>query len=167
MFHLKEEIERKKAEVFLQKYGSGIISYEFTPVGSYDPIDLYFTGKTGTYSAEIKVRDSHIDQYPDYLIQEDKFQALKREHDKGRTALYINFFADGSYIIFNISERIKRGVDLRFRMMDLPASSLKEENREKLVTGLLIRDYDGLVYSGLDLETYLYQRELEILKMIN
>lgn len=145
MFHLKEKEERDKALIFLTYYASGIQAYEFTPVGSFSPIDLYFTGKTTTYSAEIKVRTCPLDLYPDYMIQEDKYQALIREHQQGRTALYLNFFTGGPFVVFNISERIRRNPNLNFTLRDLPVNHLKESNKLKSVGYLTIQDYDVVV----------------------
>ena len=100
MFHQKEEAaEREKAHIFLQQFRDKIIDWEFSPIGSYDPIDLYFNSRVRYYSAEIKVRSHPLGKYPDYLLQEDKFEALKAEHLKGRTALYINFFSCGSFVV--------------------------------------------------------------------
>lgn len=164
MSNLSETLERKKAELFLNKYKGGIINYEFTDPGSFDHLDLFFTGKTASYCAEIKDRDCHIDLYPDYLLEHHKYEALRKEHNKGSTALFINFFSDGCWIVFNISERIKQGVDLRFRAFQLPTDQHKEGHREKLITKLVIRDYDQVNRSGVDLEPYNNQRELEIIR---
>ena len=64
---------------------------------SYDRVDYYFQIKGKKYVAEIKVRNAF---YDDYLIEEDKLQALLQEkEDKGLDgAYYVCFYGNQMYL---------------------------------------------------------------------
>ena len=66
---------------------------------SYDRVDYYFQIKGKKYVAEIKVRNAF---YDDYLIEEDKLQALLQEkEDKGLDGAYYVCFYGNQMFLFS------------------------------------------------------------------
>jgi hypothetical protein len=111
-------------------------------IEGYDSWDVVYVSGGTNNLAEIKVRNKFIDGYPDYIIEEKKYNELIRltSTEKGKNnnlqPVYINFFFDGC-VIWNLNE-----VELEFRMMDMPDNS-QTTNYTKSKSCALLRPKDG------------------------
>lgn len=98
----------KERDNLLQMYAQiGVTDYTFTSSTGYDRVEGTFTTPAGTkYVVEAKCRQGRVNQYPDHIIEKKKYDVLAGYLEKGYTPLYVNFFADGNIIIYNLAKRI-------------------------------------------------------------
>jgi hypothetical protein len=106
-----ERNERALAAQMFNTFNKTIKAYKFTS-GKICYDGYYITDDNDKEVIfEIKVRNTQIDQYPDYILQADKANNLSKWHNKGHQVKYINFFKNenGQYdaIIFDLSYRIE------------------------------------------------------------
>lgn len=74
-----------------------------------NPIDIEMTATTRSgneyyYSIECKDRQMNHNKYNDYLIEEHKIRDIKKEIEKGRKGIYLNTFADGYCVCWDLSK---------------------------------------------------------------
>jgi hypothetical protein len=88
--------ERLALGTFTKNTGAYSI-LEMTPVTGYDNYDAILGQEEGhLFVAEVKVRIHKSTQYPDWIIEEGKYDALKEQADlMDATPLYINIHPDG------------------------------------------------------------------------
>lgn len=72
------------------------INIEFT-TSTTNPIDAYATAYTQTnipvtYAFELKEREYDYDVYDDWMIEEDKYETLKEQTEKGYKGMYVNLW---------------------------------------------------------------------------
>lgn len=86
-------------------FTSGRISYDF----------LITTVENKKIIGDIKVRKCLFKKYPDYILQVDKLESLKKQAVKLKQdrIIYVNFFdadivTNVDFIVFNLSARIER-----------------------------------------------------------
>jgi len=130
---IKERILAAKLFSLMQIY-----DYKFSPQGSFSRTDGIYTLNGTTHIFEVKVRNHSIEKYPDYILEYDKLEGLKKINERyfsGEAVIdYIMFFKEPddtySVILFDVSEKIaiwqKRGLsqsDVWF-MKRLPASTV-------------------------------------------
>lgn len=76
-----------------------------TPTEEKSQIDATAKRKNREFSIEIKHRYINLEKYQTIMIEPYKYLELKLEKEfNGKDGLYINFLADGSVVIFNISK---------------------------------------------------------------
>jgi hypothetical protein len=91
--------------------------YIFQDTGEYDHTDLMLTActKNTCYNIELKKRNYPIEDLSGSTILEktklDAFREAYRE-DPSRCLIYFNYYLTGSWIAFDMTDRIKYGVGL-------------------------------------------------------
>ena len=92
-FQKAENKGRQLFKSFLDQIGATGQPTEDT----YDRVDYYFQIKDKKYVAEIKVRNAY---YSDYLIEQDKLQALEdtKAYEGLNGAFYVCFYGDQMYL---------------------------------------------------------------------
>lgn len=80
---------------------------EENEMDEYAPIDEVFTaytnsGKMGMYAIEIKERKGYNhNDYDEWLIEEHKFNTMKKYKEQGYKPLYFNIYKDGYYYLWD------------------------------------------------------------------
>ena len=125
-FSEHERTGREKLQKILSA-SNKIERYEFTP-DKYARLDAFSTGVTGVKTSyEIKDRDIASTAYPDFILEEIKYNALKESYDKsGYTPYYVNFFNDGTCILWNINN-----IDITNRIETKYCTRTTAENYKK------------------------------------
>lgn len=137
-----EQERQKMIQLFQQQ---NVIHYEFTPSTSYDRIDGYYTGKTGSeYVFEVKVRTNDASAYTyTTMIEENKLQNLIKESSTiTHKPIIFFFFRDDTCYYQDVFEDVHYQAYWR----DCPATTMGKKtlvpkrvvdfriNREKLIT---------------------------------
>lgn len=96
-FQQSETIGRQKFAEFLKQ--AKITDFTFTE-NPFDNADGYYNHKGRKVVFEIKVRDQKYLNYPSLIIEESKYQRLKKikERDNCQAALYVNFIGNKLFI---------------------------------------------------------------------
>lgn len=95
-FEKNEEKGRWYFEQILK--AANITDYEFSE-DRYSVWDAKYWTKGKEYLVEIKVRNYSYDRYPDWILELKKYNGLLA---LSGTALYVNFFDDGYFAIWNL-----------------------------------------------------------------
>lgn len=121
-FERHENKGRRKLEAIFNS-SDKVAKYEFT-TGKFDRLDCFTTGYSGNLTAyEIKDRDISSTLYPDYILEVPKYKALMAAYDDGYTPYYINFFADNTVILWDVSK-----IDITNRVIKKPCTRTTAEN---------------------------------------
>lgn len=87
---------------------ANITNYEFS-ADNYAIWDAKYSTDKVDNIVEIKVRNQNWNTYPDWILEQKKYNALvamtevnQKETEKEVNALYINFFNDGYFCIWSI-----------------------------------------------------------------
>lgn len=80
-------------------------------VEKYDTLDMYFTIKEKYTGVEIKKRDKQFEQYPTYMMELYKYNALVNRIVSGELdqIYYVNFFGEDTMYIFPL-RKIAQGI---------------------------------------------------------
>jgi hypothetical protein len=96
--------ERTKLQQLFKQLNIKNVTY--TPEGKPVAYDAFIKKNNKTIWIEVKVRQNTSDKYPDYLLEQAKYNNItKRFTSPNDQILYINFFTDNTAIIFNLTNR--------------------------------------------------------------
>lgn len=99
---MKNELKgRELFETFLK--ASNATNWEFSQ-DPYSVFDCKYWCSGKTYIVEIKVRNLEYTKYDTWILEEQKYKSLISLCDENTIAVYINFFNDDYFSIWNISK---------------------------------------------------------------
>ena len=140
---MKQFIDSFK-EITEHSFTTGRVAYDGWYKTSINDIPTVF---------EIKVRNTKIDQYPDYILQADKANSLAKFVNKGYNVKYINFFTNdtGTYdcIVFDINYRTelwrKQGMENVIEQKYMNAATYI--SNQKIAKNVIMLKYDDKIDS--------------------
>lgn len=101
-----EEKGRKLFEIILK---CGKVNDYWFSSDLYSIWDVKYKTDKVLNVVEIKVRNSPYNKYPDWILEEKKYKALLAEADEF-SALYVNFFSDNYFAIWNLNTINKKSI---------------------------------------------------------
>ena len=79
---------------------AGKIKEYWFSTNQYSSWDCKYSKGGNEYIVEVKVRNNTFNQYPDWILEYKKYQALMeqvKESENKLVAIYVNFFSDGYF----------------------------------------------------------------------
>ena len=112
-----EIADKTGRELFEEKLNEwGIESY-FFPIEPYSGVDVFWNSTPDseikrTFCGEIKVRNCNIEDYPDFILEINKYKALMSLLPLKYHIYYINIFKNGM-IMWNLNKIRVEDMDIR------------------------------------------------------
>lgn len=110
-FEINERVGRNKAMRVINTLSTKFKTEEQQDL--YSRYDIGLTGHTA-YIIECKDRDFNMDDYEWYILEKDKYNALK---DINSNAIYLNTFKDGKYCLWFLNDLIDDNTPTIKKMM--------------------------------------------------
>ena len=95
-FEKSENLGRKLLATVLE---AGKVDEYWFSEDQYSFWDAKYKKNDKEYLVEIKVRNASFDQYPDWILEKKKYEALVAENSN---AVYVNFFSDGYFAFWHL-----------------------------------------------------------------
>jgi hypothetical protein len=112
-----------------------------------DRTDIQFTAKTGNViSAEVKDRWTYSDTYQEWMIEKNKYENIFIiASERNTIPAYINTFADGKMIIWDLSKL--KDCDIRLDYISRPKTTMDRTKGNKKYPCYLIQASAGTIYN--------------------